>query len=741
MKLAIDVTANTGGWTVTYASPELAEGLSERTLGRCGTAANGFPLPPAAESAAWIGQPHAAFCEAKDVRPLEDAYQRVILGQADVALMKQFGSYLTAVLLGPHVARLRENTRGELIEVHLGVSPDAGTMLRLPWELMYGPGQPLVADDDHPIGLVRVVSRGAQPATNALELPLRVLFVIGQTLDDRVRPGAEYMTLLRRLATTKDSVNFISRLLLQATADEIEAKVDEFAPSVVHFICHGDFDEVKGQATLMLTKVEAGEKTNEMEPLTVADVLQRLRGKKGDAKLPSVVVLNACHTAAAEKGAERKNAYRSFAATLVANGIPVAVGMAGEVADGACRLFTTGFYEALLQGTPVAIASARGRRAALRKYKSYENTVEWARPVLFMARDVCELKPVAGAAAPRAIAAAKYLVKKTPGAAFCDRIDCFQEFEQLLERLESGAGEYVLGFAVNESVEKVGDHKPQFGKTRLLEEVAARLVLEGIAPMLVVANARLGARPKTPYEFAQRVGDIADATRERFGLKPRPCSAALELAMKYLDIAWDGQPGVSFNVARTKVQQHMPPEGIPIDEVVLRNTIAEDAAMLVADLEKFGIRYAALLVDDLHLFDGIATPLLQATGTDGLGQVGHPVPLIFTYLGKDLANGQDIATFMTDQEHPQVVLAKFDGVEGIMAHRQFLLTRVQQPLAFSSDRELQPKLSATYDFFKQVTSGVPSGWETADFANFIKMLLSLEVLVEANDEEIVKQYG
>jgi hypothetical protein len=64
-------------------------------------------------------------------------------------------------------------------------------------------------------------------------------------------------------------------------------------------------------------------------------------------------LVNACHTG------EPDSSYLSFAAGLVRGGVPVAVGMAGEVADGACRIFTREFYRGLINCRNLDIAAPR----------------------------------------------------------------------------------------------------------------------------------------------------------------------------------------------------------------------------------------------------------------------------------------------------------------------------------------------------------------------------------------------
>jgi hypothetical protein len=743
MKLSIDVTPSAGGgWLLNYRCDDAAVNIAPRELTLVSDADRIFPLPPIAESGLWDGKAHAPLCVAAAPGTIDDVLQQLTLGQPDSASMQLFGNYLTAVLLGPFANTANTRMNSEPVEIALAIAPEAAAMQRLPWELMYRDQEPLAANM-FPLAFVRRVKRDKQPDLNKLELPLRVLFVVGQSIDASIRPGAEYMALLRRLGTSSDVVNLNTRLLLRATKNEIAMTVDHFAPSVVHFICHGDMGE--SGATLMLTEEESGQKTARSEPVSAKGLLDLLRGHSGAANLPSVVVLNACHTAEVNT-VERKNAYRGFAETLVAGGIAVAVGMAGEVADGACRLFTTGFYEALIAGKRVALAPARGRSAALRHYNSYSDTIEWARPLLFVAGDIDmdNLKSEPGKAAVRARAAAKYLRLTNPRA-FCDRLSCIQAFEQLLLRTQTGSGiRFVLPYSIRDPIEKVGDYKPQYGKSRLLEELSARLAVDGIAPILL-RNEIGGDRPKNAFAFADRVGELADLARERFGRaeKKRECSFALEFAFDAKEIAWDRSNEGGLDIARFKLHEKLTAEKstIEIDAPTLHRLLAREARQLVADLADAGVTNAAILIDDLHLYENVVDTLLKACGDHGLGDAPIAVPIIFTYVYSTTGNGSTIDSFMTNNGHQEIRLGRFLDHEEKMAHRQFLLTRMADPLAVTNKRDQQEKVPFLDNQFCTTTSGLPSGWEKSDFLTAVEIFQKFQLLIAANDEEIVKQYG
>ena len=115
-----------------------------------------------------------------------------------------------------------------------------------------------------------------------------------------------------------------------------------------------------------------------------------------------------------------------LAAQLVDQGLPLVVGMSGRVADSACRLFTRGFYEALVLGSeagaPVDLAAsaATGRRAALQRAPS--SAVDWVFPVTLLAKDVPTTSVVVADAERRrrrTVVAQRFL----RGEPFCGRIE------------------------------------------------------------------------------------------------------------------------------------------------------------------------------------------------------------------------------------------------------------------------------------------------------------------------------
>src|SRR5262249_26450553 len=153
-----------------------------------------------------------------------------------------------------------------------------------------------------------------------------------------------------------------------------------FAPDVVHFICHGEWDS-GGRFFLSLID---DDKPGAVSPLRA----QQLREDIFATAMPKVVVLNACFSANSGDGYHVRpdRLQQPLTVDLVEMGVPVVVGMAGEVSDQACRLFSRRFYEALLHGEPIVEAAAQGRRAGILGGGGDDprSSPDWSLPVLFL---------------------------------------------------------------------------------------------------------------------------------------------------------------------------------------------------------------------------------------------------------------------------------------------------------------------------------------------------------------------
>ena len=575
-----------------------------------------FPLPPLEEvGAVDPAEAHAALCADADGALVQRAYQDIVAGQVRDGAVATFGRYLFATALGEALWQdILTRAGAQPLELRCFWDDDDAAINRLPWEMLCSARGFLAAEPQ--VAITRGVAETAAVTAGTIASPPKVLFAIGaRQLDPAIRPGAEYLGLLRHLREAELALGLKTHLLLEATTGTLAAAVEWFRPSVVHLICHGGFDG--GQAYLALV--------DERDPTgTVSVGAESLRQiLLVDGRLPQIVVLNACFSASAEDAGPPGTAQVAapLAVELVRAGVPIVVGMAGEVADRACRLFTRGFYRALLQGGGVSWAAAGGRRAGLLRRVALDprSAVDWALPALFLAEGVeearLEVDPAQLAAEQRWHRAADdYATPAHP--AFCDRLSLVEAFNVLLA--DRAAQKALLHRDYDMQVLAVGVDQadagggPQYGRTWLLRELAAQAARLGHLPVLVQRD----WPPSDDY-----IGDLLDALDD----------ACLVTATRFdLDWAWRYLPALRLLPAGAALPAAFPPalrdvyRGKPLDPNVLAVALRLDLlALLAAARQQRGDDGARtrllLLVDDLHRMDLAAPFFLQhLLGTLGL---------------------------------------------------------------------------------------------------------------------------
>lgn len=783
MKIKIVTTRNDEEWKVSYVcTPEFEGDVAPRVLRRSKTARAAFPLPPASEDELWEGQPHAELIKASDHAKLHRLFEETMAGESSGEDIETFGKYLSSALLGDLWPRAEADAGAEPVELDLYFEWDDTELHRLPWEIMYGSDRPLCDDENRTVAITRfIIPREKRVIARTPVLPLKVLFVIGMPLDDNLRPGAEYLGLLRRMNVSLKSlegkvetVDLNLRLLLDATTESLKDAVAGFRPDVVHFICHGSV--IAGQSTIYLTKV-LEDKSKAADPCDAAHLIEYIRDAKG--ALPQIVVLNACRTADPSPQSSPRNssvdegAYLSFAAQLVAGGVPVAVGMAGEIADGACRIFTRSFYKALVSGESISLAAAKGRRAALLNYSSkitnYLTSIEWARPTLFLAQDVptslsvdteCESDMLA-----LTRAATRFRLTETSPSIMCDRFECWKDYHEFCDGVWGGAGRQVLAFGVNE------DECPkdaQFGKTRLLEEMAARAVLDGFVPCFIPSTGKEQDPAANLLLFALRLAKAIDYTRESFKLPERTSRAVAQAFKSVLGDAPVPSDPVDFELAKARVVEALGKyDKVPgYSTDVIRNIIIEDLRRLRCDaylkmrrrrrLRREDARnppprppVVLVMIDDLHRYPpGVTDALLTDLVThDGLGNRQIKVPMIFTYkfkgsLVNELESSVKYNLRQRQLKFVDISLKPFSGpYEDRLAYSQYFLS-ANPPLALNWRAEKREAVDYVLTQMREVVEGYPSRFNTADQLQLMRKWFSapaMQVLLEADDERYLRE--
>ena len=606
--------------------------IHTRRLQRRATGSMAFPQPPQSEAQAIPDDAlHKRLCTTSAVEDIRSVYFNIIRRDPDMQQrdIETFGRYLATTLLNQTAwEAIDAIAQDQPIELALCSHARERELARLPWEMMYGTYNFLVAETRRPVAVTRLITSvdrsQRQVSLDPLPSPLKVLFVVGNDLRNaRIRPGAEYLNLLRRLEA-QGILNFQSRILLAATGQHLEDEVKSWRPSVVHFICHGGYDEQQGGFLELTPEDERDPHSCFFAP----ELLPRLTPDN----LRPLVFLNACYT-----GSATTLAYAPLAIEMVQGGLPIVVAMVGSVADRACRLFTRRFYEALLTGGSIVEATALGRRASFVQLNGHQANVDWIFPTLFLAEGVSPGITVDTQSQEswlnlQRIANTYYNVRNYP--MFCDRLVFIEKYQRLISSSDDSIGFKVL------AVEDLSQEKrSKYGKTCLLRELAARAVRDGHIPCLLAEPFPQSGAPLTPLEVGEKLVRAINETYRHFDLPP-PLDQDGSVAYEFYLLRAVG-PGSQASASLSPlVRQTLQMHNDRVDH------IAVIAAALYADLlnfvnkarERYPGAKMLLLVDDVHAFG--VHPANQAALDlflryllipDCLLRPGDPFRVIFTY--------------------------------------------------------------------------------------------------------------
>jgi hypothetical protein len=733
-----------------------------------------FPVPPEEEVLDRDNpSPYDMLCCASNADDIQKLYKRI----ADHTLQEgdslTFGRYLFAALLGDTLwNKLTEEAGSAHIELALRWSCKEWVLSRLPWEMMSSDAKTfLAADPKRLIAMTRIVATSSEPKAPGqplqLQLPLKILFIIGTSLDDeRIRPGAEYLGLLQHLKAKDQYFALMPYVLQRASSEMIEEAIKSFQPAVIHFICHGKLDK-SGGSLVVASKDQKG--TDELDGARLYTMLTR----SGEQQPPRIVVLNAC-----KSGAPAAQAGASLAADLVSRGVPMVAAMNGEIADHACRLFTRRFYEALLSGKSVANATAEGRWAGIAHTQSPERKVDWAYPTLFLADSASSEVIITQNATWLKLQeiAANYHKLNNPSI-FCGRLEIMEDhYRKLITPRKNGTVvKRVMAVKVDNQTISVKDGK--YGKTRLLKELAAQAVRDGHIPCLL--SYKDGEEPpRNRLELIMAFVTAIDKTREYFGLGTKsqnliqvsqhelltlveanllalvPAPVMSVGKKSILEVQYSQKIAKIRKILKDLNQAQRDEVYDAIDSDSVKNALQYDLKTLVEDVRQ---KYPDLpslmvlvLIDEVHRFDSAARELTEMLGLYGLGTDLVPVPVIFTFSSNqqeeqakysgalkalaDLLESRSIAE--------EITLGPLSQTEDdLLPYLQYLLHYYKGSLVINrAAREDKIKL-----FFQRLhgkVKGVPSRLKNAeendDVEAHIDAWTDNDVLEKADDERIME---
>lgn len=777
-------------WSLTLTCPSIRPGAlcAERVirlLSEPNDPSLSFPLPPEEEVQAMDRcLPLYTLCSATDPHVLHAVYERLWVRDLQEQDVQTFGGYLCATLLGAAGWQALQDLVGEAaIELALCWPASDWILSRLPWELMSDAAGTFLALYQRPVAITRLVPPAVHDASAdtrlTLQQPLKVLFVIGSTEDDpRIRPGAESLGLLQRLCGRGQDLWLHSHCLARASGQEIEDELASFQPSVVHVICHGFIENAQGRIELM-TDDKAGKIT-----LGAAELYSLLTHAGG--RRPPIVVLNACYSAsvaapgeAAIGRAAQENA--SLAAELVSLGMPIVIAMGGEVADHACRMFTWRFYETLLTGGCVIMATAQGRWVGITHLGEPTRSIDWACPALFMGEHVSSdiLIESDDTARRREQIARDFLSDNNPPF-FCDRLEIVERHYKQFLTLSSRSR---MGALIIEAQNFIDSEQPhtvmRHGRSRLLTELAARAVRDGHIPCLIHFH---GLRPRqnqeqgpptTLQEFIVVLLDAIYTTWMRFELPSAPGAHLLQLLEELLGLLTPAPAGDTpdedgaRDVYRSRVRLVSDRLRTRADQQALHFDLAQVGIRLRQDLialanavrHRFPATPDALpviLIDDVHCFDAAAGDLLALLSRYGFGSSTLTIPVIFSFLSAQHDQPEYIgalrfirAFLHTNRQFvTHVVLQPFaaDGGAGgpYLPYQQYLLhytpplvcgRRVPQP---QRDLYRQSFFRTLHSMIKGMPSRLANEPANNDVEAYILAFRQIKLLEEADNEDILR---
>ncbi len=565
-----------------------------------------------------------------------------------------------------------------------------------------------------PVGIVRLVPSSKAAGFQPIGGIPRVLFAIGSRLTDpRVRPGAEFMGIMRHLERDGGSIH--PRVLQEATRSTLVHALATFTPDVVHFIGHcRRFPD--GSVKLQLHP-EPGMGQG-AEYLSAGELLSVFAEA---SHTPTMALLSACQTASgaaapggasADDGEGPVNAL-PFAARLVAGGVPVVVAMAGDISDTASRVFTRALTTAIGAGATLGKALVTGRRAAFYG-GARSSSADWVRPALFLAEHVSGATPLVRTAAQDA---ARRRVQQL-GVAVTDSVFCGRAaFITALDRLLDG------GDPLNVLLAYAPDPSQHYGGKRLLRELAARAIRSGVLPVLLGPYDK--EPPRSRLELAQAICDRIDDIRDRLGLGERDSSA-----LAFAEADAQSAPGVG-NLARRRK---------------LARAIREDLDALVADLpgddpvraRADGQPRVILLCHRadkwLDALDDLLGGLLDSPGLNGRGL---PVPVVMTGADVDPLKEARLRTWNGLAWMLPEPLDRFttDDEEDILAYLWWLLNPPRKEHVYAVSRTALPGWSGLLRLFLQAAPLYPGD------NLFVVAKTMSDYFTPGDDDELLASYA
>lgn len=688
-----------------------------------------YPAPPVEEAHAC----DCPFCTASEITPISAAHKLIYDRRPPKEGARQFGHYLFEALIGEKlwqiITETAQQANAPLIELALSWPSSDKNLACLNWEMMRNGNNFIVAGTGKTtVAITRIVSDNDCTIRQIL-LPPRILFVIGTTITDPIiKPGAEYLGLLKQIKA-RGVGSIYSRVLENASPGRITRVINDFKPDVVYFICHGGVSAGRGYLKLQTDEEES-------DPRRYGDQLAALL-RLADGSFPPIVVLSACESAATSTQPRLLGAHETspLAVELIRSGIPIVLGMAGKVSDLACRLFTRQFGIALVEGKSLVTATAEARQATFAQGIAPSESVDWAFPAVFMARNIDPAyAPVRREGIDPAIQTERwikdYKVENNP--VFCGRTEFFQAYYDFF----NPDGRLVLAVDVRERVGRLG-------KTRLLEELIIQAVRDGHVPCPVLARSDW-TPPVDEIALGDRIYTAISEVRKIFALEQPLDSQMLLLSrlpfdalLRYADLD---------NFIKVELMLNKKITGYAVSLA-----LQKDLVQLANDVRKKVPSRAngrvLVLLDAVDTYDKAIDPLFQKMlGGFGLGTAEEPIPVVLAFSSNGAAQDK-LKGHLEDSKNSvwlrHLLLNPFDTHgEDMLAYSTILLHPFRPnivPLVINEANEAEA-LKFCNLTLSTMLKGIPEQFAAPSFDSLGELGLGMKYLIEARDKDIMEQF-
>jgi len=285
----------------------------------------------------------------------------------NLTLINDFGKGLYDAIFDFEIKRRLEALKYDTRLILL-FAKDDHELLRVPWEFLFDGTSFLAAMPK--ITFLRSIADIPKPVKDLISGKIKILAIISSPLNltnrERLNIEQEKMQILqsldRAIATGRIEIEFED----EATLTNIQSRLDEMKPHIIHYTGHGSYED--GVGYLILEDDDG--RARPVDNNTVATLF---------SGYPSIrlIFLSGCQTAKTSG----REAFTDVTTPLIKGGVPAVISMQYSVSDTTAISLAVKFYRDICNGEPIDTALTNARRQILLNEGAHH--VDFATPVLY----------------------------------------------------------------------------------------------------------------------------------------------------------------------------------------------------------------------------------------------------------------------------------------------------------------------------------------------------------------------